>query len=115
MADREKSSLPLALAGIAIEIVLFLALSEKTMLVIAAALLLAAAAFRARPEKSTVILMVAGSVLGPVCEAMPVAAGAWVYSRPDLFGMPAWLPLAYALFAVLVAWGALSFRQKVWQ
>jgi hypothetical protein len=29
--------------------------------------------------------------------------------------MPAWLPLAYALFAVLVAWGARSFRQKVWQ
>jgi hypothetical protein len=115
MPSSRPGTLPLALAGIAIEIVLFLALSEKTMLVIAAALLLAAAAFRARPEKSTVILMVAGSVLGPVCEAMPVAAGAWVYSRPDLFGMPAWLPLAYALFAVLVAWGALSFRQKVWQ
>jgi uncharacterized membrane protein YoaT (DUF817 family) len=108
-------TLPLALAGIAIEIVLFLALSENTLQVIVAALLLAASAFRARPEKSTVILLAAGSILGPVCEAMPVAAGAWVYARQDLFGMPAWLPLAYALFAVLVAWGALSFRQKVSQ
>jgi len=88
---------------------------ENALLVIVAALLLAAAAFRARPEKSTIILMVAGCILGPVCEAMPVAAGAWVYSRPDFFGMPAWLPLAYALFAVQVAWSALSFRQKVWQ
>jgi hypothetical protein len=115
MPSSRPGTLPLALAGIAIEIVLFLALSENTLLVIIAALLLAAAAVYARPEKSTVILMAAGSILGPVCEAMPVAAGAWLYARPDLFGMPAWLPLAYALFAMLVAWGALSFRQKVRQ
>ncbi|MDD4161781.1 MAG: hypothetical protein PHW87_04805 [Methanothrix sp.] len=108
-------TLPLALAGIAIEIVLFVALSENTLLVISAALLLAAVAVASRPEKSTVILMAAGSILGPVCEALPVAAGAWAYARQDIFGMPAWLPLAYALFAVLVAWGAQSFRQKVWQ
>ena len=101
-------TLPLALAGIAIEIMLFVALSENTIRVIAAALLLAAAALRIRPEKSTVILMAAGSLLGPVCEAMPVAAGAWVYARPDLFGMPVWLPLAYALFAVLVAYTSWS-------
>jgi hypothetical protein len=82
MPSSRPGTLSLALVGIAIEIVLFMALSENTQLVIAAALLLAAAAFRA---------------------------------RPDIFGMPAWLPLAYALFAVLVAWSALSFRQKVWQ
>jgi hypothetical protein len=106
-------TLPLALAGIVIEIVLFVALRENTLLVIAAVLLLAAAAFRTRSEKSTVILMAAGSILGPVCEVMPVTAGAWFYARPDIFGMPVWLPLAYALFAVLVAWSAQSFRQKV--
>jgi len=39
---------------------------------------------------------------------MPVAVGAWVYAQPDLFGMPVWLPLAYALFAVLVAYTSLS-------
>jgi len=89
--------------------VLFVALSENTIQVIAAALLLAAAALRIRPEKSTVILMAAGSLLGPVCEAMPVAVGAWVYAQPDLFGMPVWLPLAYALFAVLVAYAGQSF------
>ena len=108
-------TLRLALAGIVVEIVLFVALSEDKLLVIVAALLLAAAILRTRPEKSTVILMAAGSLLGPVCEAMPVAAGAWFYARPDFFGMPVWLPLAYALFAVLVAWGAQSFRQNVWQ
>ena len=66
------------------------------------------AAFRSRPEKSTVILLAAGAVLGPACEALPVAAGAWTYARPDLLGMPVWLPLAYALFALLVAQAGLS-------
>lgn len=106
--EARPGTLLLAFAGIALEIGLFLALSENTLLAIAAAMLLAAAAFFVRPEKTTVILMAAGSLLGPVCEAMPVAAGAWVYARPDYFGMPAWLPLAYALFALLVAQAGLS-------
>ena len=104
----QPGTLPLALAGIALQIALFLALSENTLLVICAALLLAGAAFRARPEKSTVILLAAGAVLGPACEALPVAAGAWTYARPDLLGMPVWLPLAYALFALLVAQASLA-------
>ena len=107
-AQARPGTLPLALAGIALQIALFLALSENTLLVICAALLLAGAAFRARPEKSTVILLAAGAILGPACEAMPVAAGAWAYARPDLLGMPVWLPLAYALFALLVAQASLS-------
>jgi len=85
-AQARPGTLPLALAGIALQIVLFLALSENRLLVICAALLLAGAAFRARPEKSTVILLAAGAILGPACEALPVAAGAWSYARPDLSG-----------------------------
>ena len=108
MPQARPGTLPLALAGIALQIALFLTLSENRLLVICAALLLAGAAFGARPEKSTVILLAAGAVLGPVCEALPVAAGAWAYARPDLMGMPAWLPLAYALFALLVAQAGLS-------
>lgn len=104
-------ALLLALAGIAVQIVLFVALSEDTLQVVAAALILAVAAVLVWPGKSTVILMAAGSLLGPACEAMPVAAGAWSYARQDILGMPVWLPLAYALFSVLVAYAGLSLSR----
>lgn len=101
-------ALLLALAGIAVQIALFVALSEDTLQVVAAALILAVAAVLVWPGKSTVILMAAGSLLGPACEALPVAVGAWSYARQDILGMPVWLPLAYALFSVLVAYAGLS-------
>lgn len=110
----KRGALPFCLAGIALEIVLFLTLSHSLPLIFAAALLLGAAAVLALPrvERSTVlVLMAAGAVLGPVCEALPVAAGAWSYAQPDVLGMPLWLPLAYALFAVLVAYGARSLAE----
>ena len=101
-------TLPTALLGIIIEVMLFVALSRNTSLVFAAGLILAAAILFVRPEKSTVILMAGGAVLGPVCEALPVAAGAWSYTAPQILGMPVWLPLAYALFASLVAHASLA-------
>jgi len=101
-------TLPLALLGIVIEVMLFVALSRSTPLVIASGLVLATAILFARPEKSTVILMAGGAVLGPVCEALPVAVGAWSYAAPQILGMPVWLPLAYALFAALVAHASLA-------
>ena len=110
----KRSALPFCLAGIVLEIVLFLTLSHNLLLIFAAALLLGAAAVLAVPriERRTVlILMAAGAVLGPVCEALPVAAGAWSYAQPDVLGLPLWLPLAYALFAVLVAYGARSLAE----
>jgi hypothetical protein len=106
-------TLPLSVAGIIIEIALFVSLSERTLPLIALALLLAAGAFAARPERSTLALMASGSILGPVCEALPVKAGAWFYAGPDYWGMPIWLLLAYALFAVLVAQAGLS-RLRPW-
>jgi hypothetical protein len=106
-----KGTLPLTLAGIIVQIVLFVAFSENTLLVMVSALFLAAAIVLVRPENSTVILMAAGSLLGPVCEAMPVAVGAWSYAKVDFFGMPVWLPMAYALFAVLVAYVGLSLSR----
>ncbi len=104
-------NLPLALIGIAIEILLFITLGRSTPLVIITSLPLAAAILIARPEKSTVILMAAGSLLGPACESMPVAAGAWSYATPEIMGMPAWLPLAYAMFAALIAYAVQSFGE----
>ncbi len=108
-------TLLLALACISIQIALFIALSHDLLLIIPAALLLAAAIFLLRPHGSTLILMAAGSLLGPVCEAIPVAVGAWSYTQPYIWGMPAWLPLAYALFAVLVGQASLSLCwQRSW-
>ncbi len=109
------SVLPFCLAGIVLEIALFLTLSHSLPLILAAFLLLAAAIILAVPraERGTaLILMAAGAVLGPVCEALPVAAGAWSYALPDVMGMPFWLPLSYALFAVLVAYAAKSVADR---
>ena len=110
----DRGALPFCLAGIILEIVLFLTLGHSLPLIFGAALLLGAAAVLAVPsvERSTVmVLMATGGVLGPVCEALPVAAGAWSYAQPDVLGLPLWLPLAYALFAVLVSYGARSLAE----
>ena len=111
---RKKSILPLCLAGIALQIALFVALSHSLPLIIASALLFAGAIVHLSPaaeRKTVLVLLASGAVLGPVCEALPVASGAWSYARPDLFGMPLWLPLAYALFAVLVAFAARAAQE----
>ena len=111
---RKGSVLLLCLAGIALQIALFVALSKSLQLIIAAALLFAGAIVYLSPvieRKTVLVLLASGAVLGPVCEALPVASGAWSYARPDLFGMPLWLPLAYALFAVLVAFAARAAQE----
>jgi uncharacterized membrane protein YoaT (DUF817 family) len=106
-------TLSLALAGIAIEVLLFVGLGGNTILSIVASMPLAMAIVYARPERSMLILMASGSILGPACESFPVAVGAWSYANAEILGMPAWLPLAYAMFAALVAHAALSFAQDM--
>lgn len=101
-------TLSLALPGIVIEVGLFVTMSRSTLLIIIAGSILAAAILIIRRERSTIILMAAGAVLGPVCEALPVAAGAWSYAMPQFLGMPVWLPLAYALFAALTGFASWS-------
>lgn len=111
----ERGALSFCLVGIGLEIALFLLFSHSLPLIITAALLLAAAIILVVPRAdrgTALILMAAGAVLGPVCETLPVAAGAWSYARPDVMGMPLWLPLAYALFAVLVAYAAKSLADR---
>lgn len=114
VASPGRSAIFFCLAGIGLETALFLSFSQSLPLIIAAALLLAAAAVLAVPraERATaLVLMAAGGVLGPICEALPVAAGAWSYARPYVLGLPLWLPLAYALFAVLVTYAAGSMAE----
>lgn len=102
----QTGNLPMALTGIAIEILIFVFLGEITSLAFAAALPLAAAIILARAKRQTVILMAAGGLLGPIIESLPIAAGAWSYANPEIFGMPAWLPLAYGMFAAMIGYAA---------
>ncbi len=114
----EKRAFLFCLVAIALQIALYLALSQNLPLILAASFLYLGAILLVAPKESRIaalILMAAGALLGPICEALPVAAGAWAYARPDIFGMPLWLPLAYALFAVLVAASSLSFAGQCWQ
>lgn len=102
----QTGNLPMALTGIAIEILIFVFLGEITSLAFVAALPLAAAIILARPKRQTVILMATGGLLGPIVESLPISAGAWSYANPEIFGMPAWLPLAYAMFAAMIGYAA---------
>ncbi|KQC12446.1 MAG: hypothetical protein APR56_06495 [Methanosaeta sp. SDB] len=64
---------------------------------------MAAAAIFAFREKATLAMMGAGALLGPLCESLPISAGAWWYAAPaDIFGMPAYMILAYAIFGGLL-------------
>lgn len=102
----QTGNLSIALTGIAIEILIFVLLGEKTPLAFAVALPLAAAIILARPKRQTIILMATGGLLGPIVESLPIASGAWSYANPEILGMPAWLPLAYAMFAAMIGYAA---------
>lgn len=106
MPSARLGTLPLALAGMILEIFLFAILGENTLLAIVAALPLAAAIIIIRPEKTTLILMAAGGILGPVAEYIPMASGAWHYAYPQVMGLPIWLPLAYAMFSALAGYAS---------
>lgn len=54
-------------------------------------------------ERTTLVMMGAGALLGPLVESLPISAGAWWYAAPaEIFGMPSYMILAYAIFGGLV-------------
>lgn len=95
--------LAVSLSGIVLQVSIFLLFGSRTLAAIAVALVMAISVKHILPGRATPVIMLAGGIIGPLCETAPLAAGAWSYSNPDFFGMPGWLPLAYALFAVFVA------------
>jgi len=101
------ADLPLALAGLVGEVLFFIALGRNATLTLAVSLCILAVAL-ARGTAETIVMIAAGGLLGPACEALPVASGAWSYMVQDFMGMPAWLPVAYAFFAVLLAKAGLA-------
>lgn len=96
-------SLILALAGVGAQIAIFVSLGMNTAQALAGGAALAAVLIFAFQEKATLVMMGAGALLGPLCESLPICAGAWWYAAPaDIFGMPAYMILAYAIFAGLL-------------
>lgn len=94
--------LMMLLCGIGIEIVVFVSLGESTLLALIAALAMIAILLATTKGWPIVIMMSTGLFLGPICESLPIAAGAWHYAQPQFMGMPIWMPLAYAVFGALV-------------
>ncbi|HII06878.1 MAG TPA: hypothetical protein HA349_06075, partial [Methanotrichaceae archaeon] len=93
----------LALAGLAAEIAIFVTLGQNSVHALAGGAVLAAALILVFWERATMVMMGAGALLGPLCESLPISAGAWWYAAPaDIFGMPAYMILAYAIFGGLV-------------
>jgi len=102
-------SLILALAGVGAQIAIFVSLGMNTAHALIGGAALAAALILAFQEKATVVMMGAGALLGPLCESLPICAGAWWYAAPaDIFGMPAYMILAYAIFAGLLGHASLA-------
>jgi uncharacterized membrane protein YoaT (DUF817 family) len=101
------SGLPFFFVGIIIEIAVFVIFGRNTMLSLFACLPLAAGTFALSIDRRTTFaFMAAGFLIGPGCEALPIAFGAWSYATVQVMGMPAWLPFGYGIFASLVGWAA---------
>jgi hypothetical protein len=99
----------LAMAGIGVEIAVFVSLGSNPPLALAAGGVLAAALIVALPGRATWAMMGAGALLGPLIEHLPISAGGWWYAAPaEVFGMPAFMILAYAIFGGLLGTASLA-------
>jgi hypothetical protein len=100
---RSPRALIMALAGLGAEIAVFVTFGMNPSQTLTVGAVLAVAVIFAFREKVTVVMMGAGALLGPFCESLPIAAGAWWYAAPaEIFGMPAYMVLAYAIFGGLL-------------
>jgi hypothetical protein len=103
LRTRSPRVLALALVGVGAEIAVFVTFGMNPPAALTGGAVLAAALLLTFREKATLAMMGAGALLGPLCESLPIAAGAWWYAAPaEIFGMPAYMILAYAIFGGLV-------------
>jgi hypothetical protein len=80
-------ALVLALAGVGAEITIFVSLGMNAPQALAGGAVLATALILTFREKATLVMMGSGALLGPLCESLPIYAGAWWYAAPaDIFG-----------------------------
>lgn len=106
---------PLALAGLLIEIALCVALGHSSLLALAAVILYAFLIFALARRRETLVLFFAGALIGPVCESVPIAYGAWSYALPELLGISFFMLPAYGIFAVLTVYGAYGLEKQLFR
>lgn len=53
-------------------------------------------------ERADLWIFAVGAVHGTAAEIVATRAGVWSYARPEWLGVPAWLPFAWGLAAVLI-------------
>ena len=58
-------------------------------------------ALRLWHTKEDVSFSMVAAVLGPFTEAICIYFGAWVYSNPSFFGIPAWLIILWGIAGIL--------------
>jgi hypothetical protein len=52
--------------------------------------------------KRDMLLFSVGAIVGPLAEIMVIKFGVWSYSRPVVFGIPTWLPIAWGEATVFI-------------
>ena len=98
--------LVLPLLALGAQILLFDLIGHMTAITLCVILPLTALVLAAARRLEVAIILLAGGLIGPLCESLPIAAGAWTYETPGPLGMPPWLPLGYGLFAVFTSLAA---------
>lgn len=53
-------------------------------------------------EKKVIALLTLGALFGSLGEITCIYFGAWKYAKPDFFGIPLWLPLAWGFGVILL-------------
>jgi hypothetical protein len=53
-------------------------------------------------KKQDLYFFAVGAVIGSLTEIVCIYFGAWQYTNPSFFGIPAWLPFAWGLGSVLI-------------
>jgi hypothetical protein len=96
-------TLVVLLLGLGLEIALFVRFGHSTPMALTIVLPLAIGLLIAIRRLEMLVIGFAGGIVGPLCESLPIASGAWTYPLTEFLGMPIWLPVGYVIFAVLAA------------
>ncbi|MEK6933082.1 MAG: hypothetical protein AABW56_04805 [Nanoarchaeota archaeon] len=61
-------------------------------------------------DSEDIILFLLVGVTGAFAEVIAIYFGAWRYGKPQLIGIPYWLPLAWGLAAIIIKYVYLEVR-----
>jgi hypothetical protein len=52
--------------------------------------------------KTAIFLYIIVAILGPLAEVVAIISGVWVYTEPQIMGIPLWLPLVWGNSALFI-------------